>query len=147
MNLSHQFKNDRSTGDHNANKKDTLQTSCFNFASNQSLSNKQPLSPSEREEESFKSRAINQVKNHGRLISDVATEYRISKRQLYVWVNQSKNQKASAQKNSDWNDTQRLKTHIRLLQTEVKALKSQLDQYHISERLEDGKLVLEFAHR
>jgi transposase-like protein len=93
--------------------------------------------------DNIKSDAINAVKVEQRLIADVALEYGISKRKLYSWLNEKHS-------NHALNLTSKKTTSISRasMKLQIKTLlKSELHQYLITERLVDGKIILEFIKR
>jgi|GEM_PF-2796291 len=95
---------------------------------------------------SIKTKAIEAVKNDGRLIADVAAEFGISRRKLYQWLSAKKTQLSSpvTARNVVGAETLALKAQLKLLQTEVQLLKSRLSQYQITETLENGRIKLDF---
>lgn len=99
--------------------------------------------------DNLKSDAINAVKVEQRLIADVALEYGISKRKLYSWLNEKHSNHALNHTSKKTTSISRasMKLQIKTLQTEVKLLKSELNQYLITERLVDGKIILDFSKR
>lgn len=96
--------------------------------------------------DSLRTRAVNAVTQDNRLIADVALEFGISRRKLFAWLKESNHNKTSAAFNRQHKATSAalLKSQIKTLQTEVTLLKDELKQYQITERLIDGRIILDF---
>jgi transposase-like protein len=96
--------------------------------------------------DSLKTRAVNAVTQDNRLIADVSLEFGISRRKLFAWLKESDkksiNKVVSRQNKST--SPALLKSQIKTLQTEVTLLKDELKQYQITERLIDGRIILDF---
>ena len=94
--------------------------------------------------QSMKIEAIRAVKADGRLIADVASEFGVSQRKLYLWLNGSSrktNRKPTVRKKVV-NDPLALDLKLRSLQLEIELLKTKLSQYQITESFVNGRIVL-----
>ncbi|WP_196140189.1 transposase [Aliikangiella sp. G2MR2-5] len=93
----------------------------------------------------IKAAALKAVVEDGRLIGDVAQQYSLSKRTLYRWLTQKGNTRKDSVTDSNtisFDEVASLKNAIKLLQSEVNELKSELNQYHITETICDGRIQL-----
>jgi len=74
----------------------------------------------------IKLEAISQVINHGRLISDVARDFKISKKNLYLWLRDVKcSSPRSAKRNTSLRE-EKLKLELSHLTNELSRIKAEL---------------------
>ena len=93
--------------------------------------------------------AVKAVINQKRLISDVAQEIGVSKRRVFNWVSANKGGKSKKHSASVVSaaEVKAMREALSILETEVTQLKSELNQYHITETLSNGKIQLSLQKR